>query len=96
MLDSLRVTTRGVKRTRSRATLRLFLKWKNTQESCAIFDDTLMDPRKPPKFKLPGLEGLLGWLGAGKAWRGGGRRVYLAKLDLHNAFWLWYVRNPFA
>ena len=66
MLDSLRVTTRGIKRTKKKATPHLFLKWKNEHKCRAILDVTPvidMDPIKPPKFKLPWLEESLLWLG---------------------------------
>ena len=75
------------------------LTWKNALKCRAILDArgvNASDPRKPPKFRLLGLEAIRHWMGRARPRRvGGGRcRVFLAKLDLQNAYWS--IRLPTA
>ena len=59
-----------------------------------IFDATSindMENRNPPTFKLPALKGLLGSLVVQRERQKAGK-IYLAKLDQHNA--LWCIRLP--
>ena len=89
MLESLRVTTGGLHRTSAPPTARMFLTWKNALKCRAILDARQVndgDPRRPPRFRLPALEDIRNWMChtiPGKK-RG---RVFLAKLDLQNAYW---------
>ena len=91
MLESLRTETKGLRRTKRPETAKMFLTWKNALKCRAILDArgvNASDPRKPPKFRLPGLEAIRHWMGRARPRRvGGGRcRVFLAKLDLQNAY----------
>ena len=99
MLESLRTETKGLRRTKRPETAKMFLTWKNALKCRAILDArgvNASDPRKPPKFRLPGLEAIRHWMGRARPRRvGGGRcRVFLAKLDLQNAYWS--IRLPTA
>ena len=89
MLESLRVDTGGLHLTFAPPTARMFLTYKNKLKCRAILDARWVnssDPRKPPKFRLPALEGIKRWMGDAPRNRGGGR-VFLTKLDLQNAYW---------
>ena len=89
MPESLRVTTGGLHRTSAPRTARMFLTWKNALKCRAILDARRVnegDPRRPPRFRLPALEDIRNWMCHTK--RGVKRgRVFLAKLDLQNAYW---------
>ena len=65
MLESLRTETKGLRRTKRPETAKMFLTWKNALKCRAILDARRVnasDPRKPPKFRLPGLEAsATGW-----------------------------------
>ena len=91
MLESLRVDTGGLHLTSAPPTARMFLTYKNKLKCRAILDARQVnssDPRRPPKFRLPALEGIRRWMGDAKRnGGGGGGRVFLAKLDLQNAYW---------
>ena len=85
MLESLRIETKGLRRTKRPETAKLFFTWKNALKCQAILDArgvNASNPRKPPKFRLPGLEAIRHWMGHARPRRvGGGRnRVFLAKL----------------
>ena len=90
MLKSLRVDTGGLHVTSAPPTARMFLTYKNKLKCRAILDARRVnarDPRKPPKFRLPALESIRRWMGDARRNRQGGGRVYLAKVDLQNAYW---------
>ena len=65
MLESLRTETKGLRRTKRPETAKMFLTWKNALKCRAILDArgvNASDPRKPPKFRLPGLRpSATGW-----------------------------------
>ena len=89
MMEDVRVTTRGVKHTRRRATTTAFLRPKS-KEKCRLLLNLEEvhegDARPPPRFRLPRLEGL-GHGMARRRWRWRGRRtVYLAKIDSTNCY----------
>ena len=66
MLESLRVDTGGLHLTSAPSTARMFPTYKNKQKCCAILDARKVnasDLRKPPKFRLPALEGIRRWMG---------------------------------
>ena len=90
MLESLQVDTGGLHLTSALPTARMFLTYKNKLKCRAILDARRVnasDPRKPPKFRLPALEGIRRWMGDARRNRQGGGRVYLANLDLQDAYW---------
>ena len=60
MLESIRVTTRGAKRTNRKPTTSCFLIPKNEEKCRFIMDPILnaVDTRRPRSFRLPTLEGL--------------------------------------
>ena len=65
MLESLRTETKGLRRTKRPETAKMFLTWKNALKCRAILDAQRVnasDPRKPPKFRLPGLEAIRHWV----------------------------------
>ena len=82
MLESIRVTTRGAKRTSRRPTTSCFLIPKNEEKCRFIMDPILnaVDPRRPRSFRLPTLEGLGRRLASG-------RSTYMTKTDLQNCYW---------
>jgi len=85
MLESVRVITRGTKRTSARRTVSVFLKPKNEEKCRLILNPKVLhgaDRRRPPRFILPRLEQLGRWI-AGLC----GVHVYLTKLDLQNCYW---------
>ena len=99
MLESLRTETKGLRRAKRPETAKMFLTWNNALKCRAILDARRVnasDPRKPPKFRLPGLEAIRHWMGRARPRRVGGARcrVFLAKLDLQNAYWS--IRLPTA
>ena len=65
MFEDVRVTTRGVRRTRRKATTTVFLRPK-TVEKCRLLlnpeEVHAADKRRPPRFRLPRLEGLGLWM----------------------------------
>ena len=78
MLQSLRVDTGGLLLTSAPPTARMFLTYKNKLKCRAILDArkvSASDPRKPPKFRLPALEGIRRWMGDAQRNRGGGSSV---------------------
>ena len=75
MLESLRTETKGLRRTKRPETAKMFLTWKNALKCRAILDARRVnasDPRKPPKFRLPGLEAIRHWMGRARPRRVGG------------------------
>ena len=65
MVDSVKVTTKGIKRTKGRQTVSVFLRPKNKEKCRRILNPKKLhaaDARRPPRFTLPKLEGLGGWL----------------------------------
>ena len=75
MLESVRVDTGGLHLTSAPPTARIFLTYKNKLKCRAILDARQVnssDPRKPPKFRLPALEGIRRWMGDAKRNTGGG------------------------
>ena len=90
MFSDVRVTTRGVKRTGERATVTAFLRPKTAQKCRLLLNPEEIhaaDGRRPPRFRLPRLEGLGHWMARRRGRKRGTRRVYLAKIDLTNAYW---------
>ena len=85
MTEDIRVTTRGVKHTRRRATTTAFLRLKS-KEKCRLLlnpeDVHEADFRRPPRFRLPRLEGLGHWMARRQGRRRGRHTVYLAKISL--------------
>ena len=79
MLESLRVDTGGLHLTSAPPTARMFLTYKNKLKCRAILDARQVnssDPRRPPKFRPPALEGIRRWMGDAKRNRGvGGQSV---------------------
>ena len=75
MLESLRTETKGLRRTKRPETAKMFLTWKNALKCRAILDARRVnasDPRKHPKFRLPGLEAIRHWMGRARPRRVGG------------------------
>ena len=75
MPESLRTETKGLHRTKRPETAKMFLTWKNALKCRAILDARRVnasDPRKPPKFRLPGLEAIRHWMGRARPRRVGG------------------------
>ena len=78
MLESLRTEIKGLHRTKRPETAKMFLTWKNALKCRAILDARRVntsDPRKPPKFRLPGLEAIRHCMGRARPRRarGGGQ-----------------------
>ena len=75
MLESLRVDTGGLHLTFAPPAARMFLTYKNKLKCRAILDARQVnssDPKRPPKFRVPALEGIRRWMGDAKRNRGGG------------------------
>ena len=75
MLQSLRVDTGGLHLTSALPNARILLTYKNKLKCRAILDTGQVnssDPRRPPKFRLPALEGIRRWMGDAKRNRAGG------------------------
>ena len=96
MLEAVRVTTKGIKRTKKGRTVSVFLRPKNKEKCRLILNPKKLhaaDKRRPPRFWLPKLEGLRQWLAStGRRRRSKGKKrrrraVYLTKLDLQNCYW---------
>ena len=78
MLESLRVDTWGLHLTSAPPTVNMFLTYKKKLKCRAILDARKVnsnDPRKPPKFRLPVLEGIRRCKGDARRNRGGGSSV---------------------
>ena len=89
MLESLRVDTGSLHLIFASSTACMFLTYKNMLKCRAILDARKVnasDPHKPPKFRLPALEGIKGWMRAAQRNKGG-VGVFVAKLELQDAYW---------
>ena len=81
MLESLRVDTGGLHPTSAPPTARMFLTYRNKLKCRAILDARQVnssESRRPPKFRLPALEGIRRWMGDAKRNRGGGECSWLS------------------
>ena len=92
MLNSVRLDTSGLRITGRPASATAFVHYKNKTKCRLLLNATkinAVNDRRPPRIKLPSLQLL-----AGRLARPGGRRLWMAKLDLTNAYWS--IRLPGA
>ena len=90
MMEGVRVTTKGVKHTRRRATTTAFLRPKSKVRCRLLLNPDNVhkaDARRPLRFQLPRLEGLGHWMAYRRGRRRGRRAIYLAKIDLTSCHW---------
>ena len=82
MMEDVRETTRWFKHTWRLATTTAFLRPKSKDKCRQLLnpeDVHEADDRRPPRFRLPHLEGLGHWMARRRGRRRGRRTVYLAK-----------------